>query len=121
MPIKNKKWSDINTQRYYDGNGMWIIANLISRASKLPVKEMPLDHLNFSNIGFDAGNSIRKFVSHMKAAMDVDLKYPIILDEDGFVMDGRHRIARAIFEGKETIKFVRFEETHAPDYWEDED
>lgn len=119
MSIKIKKWTDINTQLAADGNSRWIIANLISRASTLPVKEMPLDHLNISGIGFDASYSIRKFVAHMNAVSDSDLKHPIILDEDGFVMDGRHRIAKAIFEGKETIKFVRFEETPPPDFFDD--
>ena len=121
MAIKIKKWTDTHTQRYRDGNGQYIIGNLISRAKDLPVKEMPLEHLNLYHLSLDAGGSLRKFTEHMKAVMDADLQYPIILDEDGYVMDGRHRIAKALFEGLETIKFVRFEETPNPDYYEDEE
>lgn len=119
MVVKIDKWTDIHTQRYRDGEGQYVIGNLISRAKDLQVKEMPIEHLNIYNLGFDADN-IRKFVSHMKAVSDADLDCPIILDEDGYVMDGRHRIARALYEGKESIKFVRFEKTPAPDYYEKE-
>jgi hypothetical protein len=119
MPIKIKPWTDINTQRYRDGSGCYVIGNLISRAKDLHVKDMPMDHLNLYHLSINVGKSLKKFVSHMKAVMDADLEYPIILDEDGYVMDGRHRIAKALFEGKETIKYVRFEETPPPDYYED--
>ena len=118
--IKIEPWTDIHTQRYQDGTGQYVIGNLISRAKDLPVQEMPMEHLNLYNLALKAGGSFREFVSHMKAVMDADLSFPIILDEDGYVMDGRHRIAKALFEGKETIKFVRFEKTPAPDYFEDE-
>jgi len=120
MPIKIKSWANIHNQRYGNGNGQYVIGNLISRAKSLPVKEMPMDHLNLYHLKIAAGESLRQFVSHIKAVMEADLNCPIILDEEGYVMDGRHRIAKALLEGKETIKYVRFEETPAPDYYEDE-
>jgi len=55
------------------------------------------------------------FVAHMHQVYEADLSYPIILDEDGYVMDGRHRIAKALFLGLKTIKAVRFERTPLPD------
>ena len=118
-PIKIEKWVDIHTQRYRDGSGQYVIGNLISRAKDLPVKEMPLEHLNIYNLGFKT-DTMRETVSHIQAVMDADLKHPIILDEDGYVMDGRHRIAKALFMGKKTIKFVRFEKTPKPDYYDDD-
>ena len=48
--------------------------------------------------------------------MDADMSYPIIMDDEGFIMDGWHRVAKALLEGRETIKAVRFENTPAPDY-----
>ena len=53
--------------------------------------------------------------------MDADLKYPIILDDDGYVMDGRHRITKALFQGKKSIRFVRFKKMPSPDYYEEEE
>ncbi len=42
--------------------------------------------------------------------------YPIILGNDGRVMDGMHRIARALLEGHATIKAVQFEIQPGPDF-----
>ena len=45
----------------------------------------------------------------------VDLSYPIIQAPDGWIMDGYHRIAKAILEGKTTIKAVRLPALPEPD------
>ncbi len=42
--------------------------------------------------------------------------YPVILSSEGRVMDGMHRIARALLEGRSTIEAVRFEGPLEPDY-----
>ena len=51
----------------------------------------------------------------MKRVLNTDLNYPIILNEEGFIMDGWHRVTKALLEGRETIKAVRFEKTPPPD------
>ncbi len=51
---------------------------------------------------------------HMRAALSADLSKPIILDEDGELMDGRHRIMRAMLEGKPSVLAVRFDENPPP-------
>ena len=53
-------------------------------------------------------------VMHVKAILESNLDFPIILDEDGYILDGRHRIMKAILNGESTIKAVRFEENPAP-------
>ena len=52
----------------------------------------------------------------MQLIDEVDLSYPIILDRDGRVMDGMHRICRAVREGKDTIPAVRFAASPEPDF-----
>jgi len=118
MMIDIKPATNIHTQHYCDKNRRYVIKNLISLASELPVQEMPLEHLNFCNLQ-PTIKSFREWVGHIKNVLDADLECPIILDDEGYVMDGRHRIAKAILEGKETIKFVRFKETPPPDYCEE--
>lgn len=44
-----------------------------------------------------------------------DLAYPIILSEDGRVMDGRHRLAKAYALGHDHISAVQFETNPPPD------
>jgi hypothetical protein len=58
----------------------------------------------------------RGFVEHAALMHEADLAFPIILAADGAVMDGRHRVARALLEGRATIDVVRFPEDPAPDF-----
>ena len=51
------------------------------------------------------------FVQHIEKVNSADLECPIILDEEGYVMDGRHRIAKALLQKVNSIKAVRFEKT----------
>ena len=118
--IDIKPVTNIHTQCFCDKSKRFVIKNLISLASELPVQEMPLEHLNFYNM-HPTIESFREWIGHIKSVLNADLKYPIILDDEGFVMDGRHRIAKAFLEGNESIKFVRFKKTPPPDYYEKEE
>ena len=42
---------------------------------------------------------MRKVVEHTALILEADLAYPIILGHDGRVMDGMHRVARALMAG----------------------
>lgn len=74
--------------------------------------EVPLDHLGvwykYENL------TLRELVMHMQAVQAADLTYPIILDEDGELMDGRHRLMKAMLLGHTTILAVRFDENPPP-------
>ncbi len=59
---------------------------------------------------------MRCVLDHVRLIEQVDLTYPIILGADGRVMDGTHRIARAILDGVTTIPAVRFEVDPEPDH-----
>lgn len=94
------------------GKHSWSVARLFTLSKDLPVMNIPLEHLNIYHI---YGNlSLRQMVEHMKSVQSADLDYPIILDEDGEVMDGRHRIMKALLDGEKKIKAVRFEVNPEP-------
>ena len=48
--------------------------------------------------------------------IDCDLGFPVILSSDGRVMDGMHRIAKALLQGLEHVEAVRFIHDPEPDY-----
>jgi hypothetical protein len=73
---------------------------------------IPLDHLNVYH-NYEK-LTLREMVMHIKAVNNADLSKPIILDEDGEIMDGRHRIMKAMLTGEETVKAVRFDENPSP-------
>ena len=93
------------------GRHHWSVARLIELAKDLPEREFPIDAISVWK-RYDI--TMREFVMHMKAVLDADLSFPIILDEDGEILDGRHRIMKAMLEGKQTIKVVRFDQNPSP-------
>jgi len=58
----------------------------------------------------------RSIVEHVRLIGETDLSYPIILSSAGRVMDGMHRVAKALLEGQETIEAVQFSQDPEPDY-----
>jgi hypothetical protein len=64
----------------------------------------------------DASPTCRAIAEHAKLIQETDLAYPIILSSDGRVMDGMHRVAKALMLGHETVMAVQFTEDPEPDY-----
>jgi len=95
---------------------VWIVANLIMRAKSLPVFDLPLAAIYIGSEVWDPVRSARDLAGHMRRVLDVDTSHPIILDQEGYIMDGWHRVTRALIDRKTTIKAVRFEETPPYDY-----
>lgn len=94
------------------GKHTWSVARLIQLAKDLPVMDVPIEHLN---LYYKHNNlTLRDMVSHMEAVERADLGCPIILDEDGELMDGRHRIMKALLYKRSSIKAVRFKKNPPP-------
>jgi hypothetical protein len=111
--MKIKAWHAPKDQMARLGRHSWSVAKLFELTRNMPIMEIPLDHLNV--YGVYEKLTYREMVMHMKAVQDADLSMPIILDEDGELMDGRHRLMKAMLTGAETIKAVRFDENPTPD------
>lgn len=60
--------------------------------------------------------SCRDLIDHMRLVEATSLDYPIILSAEGRVMDGMHRVAKAVLQGRSHIMAVRFARTPEPDY-----
>ena len=103
-----EKWCESKDQTCTLGGHSWSVSRLIELARDLPVMEVPLDHLDVYYIYKEL--SLREMVMHMNAVNDADLSKPIILDEDGELMDGRHRLMKAMLLGVKSVKAVRFDE-----------
>ena len=105
--------------RFHDGKKVWLVTSLIHHVKKenLEVFDFPLCCINLATTVWEMGDlKIKPFAGHLKRTMDADLDNPVILDDDGFIMDGWHRVAKALFLGHSTIKAVRFDTTPEPDY-----
>lgn len=103
----------VDTQMCRLNRQHWSVARLIRLAADLPVYELPIMAMNLADV-LENNMRVRDFLGHMTAVLNADLDCPIILDEDGEIMDGRHRLIKAMHEGHATIKAVRFETNPSP-------
>ena len=71
-----------------------------------PIFDMPIVGINMSGMPF-ACKSFAQFVWQLSRVMRTDLSYPILLDDHGTICDGWHRVAKAVMEGRSTIKAIR--------------
>lgn len=106
-PLIEFKNADPLQDYYSDGmGGFWSVAKLIDDAKHLPIFDCPIACVDISQAVWD-GESILGLAFHCKRVMDADTNEPILLDWHGRVADGRHRIMKAIIDGKATIKARR--------------
>ena len=98
----------------------WDVLKLIELSKNFEVVEVLLSEIRElkENYWFGAGASptTEDIAKHAKQIYEADLSFPIILCPEGRVMDGMHRVCKAILESRVTISAVRFKELHDPDY-----
>ena len=104
-----------------DGLDAWDVDRLVRLTADLPIREVPLETITDvdTDYWFDGSAevaTVRKVVEHVRLIQDVDPSFPIILGVDGRVMDGMHRIARALLDGRTSILAVQFEVHPEPDF-----
>lgn len=103
-----KMWDSPTDQLYaWTEDEQIRMSTLIEQCKDLPVMDIPLEHLSTYRFVQSGDMGINDFVSHCHHVFTADLNYPIILAADGLILDGCHRVIRALLEGRETIKAVR--------------
>ena len=103
------------------GIDAWRVSRLIELSQGLPVRmihpeharELHQNHWYFHDSSVPTPQSI---IEHTQLILACDLHYPIILDQHGRVMDGMHRICRAIIDNVAELPAVQFVVDPQPDY-----
>jgi len=102
------------------GRGYWWTQRLWALAADLPVIQVPIaDIAEFDLDCWFQGRhtpSVRAVAEHACRIFNADLAFPVILNAEGQLMDGGHRLARAWMEGRTLIDAVRFPVTPDPDW-----
>ena len=89
------------------------------------VEHLPIIEIPLATIGeldkpywYDHGYlpTCRNIAEHAKLINEADLSFPIILSSDGRVMDGMHRAAKALMEGRSSLPAKKFSEDPQPDF-----
>ena len=59
--------------------------------------------------------NFRDYLAHYKRITEADLSKPIILRSDGYIMDGWHRIIKALYKGEKILPAKKFINDPEPD------
>lgn len=99
----------------------WDVHRLVRLAKELPTTVVPLSQIAETDEVWwyrdeDDVPTPRSIATHMALVEQTDLRFPILLCSDGRLMDGMHRVVKALLEGREMIDVVRFTSTPAPDH-----
>lgn len=99
----------------------WDVIRLIRLTASLPCIEVPLEEIReldechwYRPEG--EAPTCRSVAEHVRLVVEADLGHPIILDPDGRVMDGMHRVCKALNQGLSFVKACRFVEMPEPDF-----
>jgi hypothetical protein len=102
------------------GRLIWDVRKLIKLAHDLPIKKVPLVQIAEidENWWYQDGEvpSVRSFVHHTQLMEAADLSYPVLLCAEGRLMDGMHRVAKALMQAKPRIQARQFPKTPPPDF-----
>jgi hypothetical protein len=106
---------------FSDGRGIWYIDRLWPLVEGLPSEDLLIDHVReldevcwFSDI-WGRRPTCRAVFDHCRRMLDADLSFPIILGPGGDVLDGIHRIGKAMMQGRATVRAVRLAQLSPPD------
>jgi hypothetical protein len=101
-----------------DGN-KWPAKYLYEKAKErgLKTESIKLRHLDISSLPWQDGKieNIDCFLYHSVRIQNCDTSIPIIIRQDGYILDGWHRVCKAVLEGKKEIKAYRFEKYLPPE------
>jgi hypothetical protein len=104
-----------------DGLKAWDIDRLVALTKELRHEQVPLSAIleidePYWSTGYQHSLTCRDIVEHARLIEEADLTFPVILSNDGRVMDGMHRVAKALLQGHTHVEAVRFASDPEPDY-----
>ena len=100
---------------------IWDVDKLSGLVQSQEVVEVPLEDIKELDEAFWYGApgdipTCRSVAGHAKLIEATDLEFPIILCPDGRVMDGMHRVCKALNMGRSSIKAQRLVTLPEPDF-----
>lgn len=107
-----------NKSGYYKAGKFWK-ASTLWNATKNKVPQRVPNRYILQECTWNIG-TLQQFADEVKNVQEVSLDYPIILDMNGNIIDGAHRVVKAYLEGKDIdIVYIGDDEWPEPDYDEE--
>lgn len=104
----------------------WKIEDLWRLAKGRPIEHLPVEMLVDQLEGTcwtegDEDVTPQWVLGHTRRILGAEMEYPILLNEDNIIVDGIHRLCKAVLEGKETISVQRLQQLPEPTFATAED
>jgi len=104
-----------------EGLRAWDVRRLVQLSCGLVPERVPLSAIRELDEPYWSGApgqqlTCREVVEHTHLMLESDPAFPVILSSDGRIMDGMHRVCKALLEGHDEIEAVRFVQDPEPDY-----
>ena len=100
------------------GDRRWRIQDLREAVKDCPVYQVPLAFIDLANHWFDTEGGLLAVAMHVRHLNESNPDDPIIVDQWGRILDGRHRIVKALLEGRTTIPAKKVPDGTAPTYYQ---
>ena len=101
------------------GNKIWYVSTLVELSKTMPIETRKVEDIRAIKLNLpllkNHGVTHVELAYHMKVAMEANMDYPILLGRDGRILDGHHRLIKAIALGVPEIKVVQFKIDPEPD------
>ncbi len=104
----NKPWEFEECQHITIQNKKYNIHSAIFLARNIQPVSVEIKYISRDMVS-PCYNRFMDFCEHVKAVNEAELKYPILMNEDGAIIDGRHRLAKAIISERKNIMVRKFE------------
>ena len=99
------------------GTRAWDVDRLVALARHLQPQLVPVATIReLDEAYWSESMTPRNLAEHARLIAEADLAYPIILSSNGRVMDGMHRVLKALMQGEMYIPAVRFAVDPPPDF-----
>ena len=108
------QYCDLPKTKTYNKPRRWLVSDLWKMSETMQIEKESIEKLwdRYSKVfcwtlyGEKVDNEF--FLHHMERILNADLSYPIILSEEGYIMDGVHRLLKCKLLKKDTILCVKF-------------
>jgi hypothetical protein len=97
----------------------WDVDHLITGSAAFERRRVPLSSIRElwqAWSGDGEAQTWDELIAHVRLIEAADLSFPIILAADGSVMDGMHRVVKAVLAGADHITAVQFDTDPPPDF-----
>lgn len=98
---------------------VWDVNRLLRLHANVPTQAVALSQIAEIQQAYWFPNThptTADIVEHMRLVEAADLAYPILMDAEGKLMDGMHRVAKALLAGHSHIHAQLLPQTPAPDF-----